>query len=157
MNSTLADIAKAKQLRQYFARNGRIYIVVNTTGEDVRLPTHLKGDPALRLVLNTRMPQPILIRDDVLESDFSFGGQVTACRIPMHAIWAAYVPEQGIDEGILWEADVPETIQSLVHAARSMELDESAESDPASEESSEDTDDAEEPGGRRVRHLRVVK
>lgn len=154
MNSTLADIAKAKQLREYFARNGRIYIVVNAPLEDVRLPDHLKGDPALRLVLNTRMPQPIYIRDDALESDFSFGGQVTSCRIPMHAIWAAYVPEQDIEQGILWEEDVPETIHALVNAARGVELD--AEPEVIDETASPESEESA-PAGRQVRHLRVVK
>lgn len=158
MNTTLADAAKAKQLREYFARHGRIYIVVNATLEDIRLPDHLKGDPALRLVLNTRMPQPILIRDHSLESDFSFGGQVTACRIPMHGIWAAYVPEQSLEQGIVWETDVPETIHALINAARGMEPDAVPEAEQKTEHEQPEADKEEEPaGGRRVRHLRVVK
>ena len=92
MSLSFADAAKAKELRDYFNRYGRIYIVVDATGDDVVLPDNLKGDPALRLVLSLRMPQQIHIRDDRLDSDFSFSGQIYACRIPMHTIWAAYQP-----------------------------------------------------------------
>ena len=51
-----AGVAKARKLREYFARHRRIYIVVNATGDDVIVPGHLHGDPALRLVLNAGSP-----------------------------------------------------------------------------------------------------
>ena len=74
MSLSFADAAKAKQLREYFAEHSRIYIVVDATSDDVDLPDSLKGDPALRLILNSRMPQMIHIREDALESNFSFSG-----------------------------------------------------------------------------------
>ncbi|MDX8405693.1 MAG: hypothetical protein R8K50_06020 [Mariprofundus sp.] len=119
MSLSFSDAAKAKQLREYFNRYGRIYIVVDATGDDVELPDNLKGDPALRLVLSLRMPQQIHIRDDRLESDFSFSGQVYACRIPMHTIWGAYQPEGELEQGIIWEDSVPEMIRSLVQEMQS--------------------------------------
>jgi len=163
MTIEFADAAKAKQLREFFARHGRIYIVVNATRDDVRVPPHLHGDPALRLVLNVRMPQPILIRDHVLESDFSFSGTPFHCVIPMQAIWAAYVPEKDIGSGIVWDADVPETIRAILSAARDLsgEADAGDESDESS--AGPDGDRAGEPSepasppGRKVGHLRVVK
>ncbi|MFQ5582218.1 MAG: ClpXP protease specificity-enhancing factor SspB [Mariprofundaceae bacterium] len=153
MSLSFADTAKAKKLREFFAKHGRIYIIVDATGDDVQLPDHLKGDPALRLVLNARMPQAIYIRDDTLESDFSFSGQTYACRVPMHAIWATYLPNDNIENGIIWEENVPETIRTIVQAVRDM----------TPERIETATDDAEhaekEPSlpGKKVRHLRVVK
>jgi len=114
MSLSFADAAKAKQLREYFNRHGRIYIVVDATGEDVLVPDNLRGDPALRLVLNMRMPQVIRIHDDSVVSDFSFSGQIFSCRIPMYTIWATYLPEGELEQGIIWDDSVPEMIKAIV-------------------------------------------
>lgn len=156
MSNSFSDMAKAKKLREYFAQHGRIYIVVDASAKDVRVPEHLKGDPALRLVLNVRMPQPIYFRENALESDFSFGGQIFPTRIPMHAIWAAYVPEQSIDNGILWENDVPDGIRSVVKAVRNLQGKKEAE-EAASAAAPESEKKAPVAKGRRVQHLRVIK
>ena len=152
MSLSFADAAKAKKLREFFARHGRIYIIVDATGDDVQVPDHLRGDPALRLVLNARMPQPIYIRDDALESEFSFSGEIYACRLPMHAIWATYLPDDNIENGIIWEENVPETIRTIVQAVRDMT--------PGKESSAEEAaadEKASSPPGKKVRHLRVIK
>ena len=103
MSLSFANAAKAKKLKAFFQQHGRIYIVVDATSDEVVVPGFLKGDPALRLVLNIRMPQVIHIRDDALESDFSFSGQICTCRIPMRQIWAAYLPEGDMEQGMIWE------------------------------------------------------
>jgi len=155
MTLNIADAAKARQLREFFQKHGRIYIVVDATSDEVDIPGFLRGDPALRLVLNVRMPQPIHIRDDMLESDFSFSGQVYTCRIPMQSIWAAYLPEGDMDHGIVWEEDVPETIRVVVKAVRNLSEEgneeQAAEAEPATEKKEENQT------GRKVGHLRVVK
>lgn len=161
MSIELAGAAKARELRKYFSRHGRIYIVVNTTGDDVLVPEHLRGDPALRLVLNVRMPQHIHIGDEALESDFSFSGSEFHCVIPMYAIWAAYIPEQQLENGILWENDVPETIRAVVKAVRNMgeEADDTPRLTAVQQNHAkpgEVKSDAEPNAGRRD-HLRVVK
>ncbi|PIP03161.1 MAG: hypothetical protein COW18_13925 [Zetaproteobacteria bacterium CG12_big_fil_rev_8_21_14_0_65_54_13] len=178
MSLSFADAAKAKELRDYFNRYGRIYIVVDATGDDVVLPDNLKGDPALRLVLSLRMPQQIHIRDDRLDSDFSFSGQIYACRIPMHTIWAAYQPEGELEQGIIWDDSVPEIIKSMVQAVRSNQPDDDSdqpsgdqEAEPAAAPSpmtvieggggavtgEEPAPAPDAPGERKVSHLRVVK
>ncbi len=119
MSLSFSDAAKAKKLRDYFNRHGRIYIVVDATQDDVLVPESLSGDPALRLVLNMRMPQMIHIHDDRLDSDFSFSGQIFSCQIPMHTIWAAYLPEGELEQGIIWDDSVPEMIKAIVQAVRS--------------------------------------
>ncbi len=127
MSLSFSDAAKAKQLRDYFSRYGRIYIVVDATREEVIVPESLRGDPALRLVLNVRMPQQIRIGDDLLDSDFSFSGQIFSCRIPMHTIWATYLPEGDLEQGIIWDDSVPEMIKAIVQAVRSNMSDEAAQ------------------------------
>ena len=75
----------------------------------------------------------------------------------MHAIWAAYVPEQKIENGILWEDDIPETLRAAVKAVHDTH-------EGNSESTTEDTPDTDalesenhqEPG-KRVGHLRVIK
>lgn len=124
MSLSFSDAAKAKKLREYFNRHGRIYIVVDATQDDVLVPESLSGDPALRLVLNMRMPQIIHINDDRLDSDFSFSGQTFSCQIPMHTIWAAYLPEGELEQGIIWDDSVPEMIKAIVQAVRSNMSDE---------------------------------
>ena len=133
MSLSFADAAKAKQLREYFAEHGRIYIVVDATSDDVDVPDSLKGDPALRLVLNSRMPQIIHIREDFLESNFSFSGVSYPCKIPMFKIWAAYLPEGDLEQGIIWDDCVPEMIRAIVKAVRSNMSDEELEADVSEE------------------------
>ncbi|MBN4076931.1 hypothetical protein JYT48_01520 [Mariprofundus ferrooxydans] len=124
MSLSFSDAAKAKKLREYFNRHGRIYIVVDATQDDVLVPESLSGDPALRLVLNMRMPQIIRINDDRIDSDFSFSGQIFSCQIPMHTIWAAYLPEGELEQGIIWDDSVPEMIKAIVQSVRSNMSDE---------------------------------
>ncbi|MCF7821374.1 MAG: hypothetical protein K9M17_02900 [Mariprofundaceae bacterium] len=161
MSLSFANAAKAKKLKAFFQQHGRIYIVVDATSDEVVVPGFLKGDPALRLVLNMRMPQVIHIREDALESDFSFSGQIYTCRIPMGRIWAAYLPEGDMEQGIIWEEDVPETIRAVVSAVRSLQEDTpDPERETAAIEASESGDSPEadeKPEEKRVRHLRVVK
>lgn len=153
MSISFSDAAKAKQLREYFARHGRIYIVVDATGDDVRVPEQFRGDPALRLVLNVRMPQPIFIRDDALESEFSFSGRPFPCRIPMHAIWAAYLPNGDLNAGIVWDDDVPEVIRSVVQAVRAHPGVRGEEPEAAGSAGEEGPPKVK----RQVRHLKVIK
>jgi len=105
---------KVRKLRRYFEQQGRIYIVVDATRQDVVLPEHLKGDPAVNLVLNIRMPQRIDIADDAVRSRFSFGGQSTDCEIPIDAIWASYVPGTNMEDGLVWKESVPEVVRSVM-------------------------------------------
>jgi len=161
MSLSFANAAKAKKLKDFFQQHGRIYIVVDATSDEVAVPDFLKGDPALRLVLNLRMPQAIHIREDALESDFSFSGRLHTCRIPMGRIWAAYLPEGDMEQGIIWEEDVPETIRAVVSAVRGLQEDtpdvEPLVSGVQPLEADEGPEPDEKPEEKKVRHLRVVK
>jgi len=164
MTIQFADLAKAKQLRDFFQQHGRIYVVVDATSDAVDVPDFLSGDPALRLALNVRMPQAIYINDDALTSNFSFSGQSHPCRIPMAYIWAAYQPDGDIEQGLIWEDSVPETIRVVVNAARALpevppDAPADVETDIKTEASAEatDSDATTQEKSRPVRHLRVVK
>lgn len=154
MALSFTDAAKAKKLKAFFQKHGRIYVIVDATSDEVVVPDFLKGDPALRLVLNLRMPQPIHIRDDALESDFSFSGQIYHCHIPMCRIWSAYLPEGDMEHGIVWEEDVPETIRAVVSAVRSLQEEGESEEQPSQPLPEPEPAVDEE---KKVRHLRVVK
>jgi len=161
LNARWSDAAKAKKLRSFFQKHGRIYIVVDASGKEVRVPEDFKGDPALQIVLNVRMPQSITFHDNALESELSFSGRVFPCHIPMHCIWAAYVPEHGLDAGILWENDVPDTVKTVVSTVRKLqEVDQQPVEDAegkaiSGSERVENT--GIQPAEKRGRHLRVVK
>jgi len=176
MSLSFSDAAKAKKLREYFNHHGRIYIVVDATQDDVLVPESLSGDPALRLVLNMRMPQMIHINDDRLDSDFSFSGQTFSCQIPMHTIWAAYLPDGELEQGIIWDDSVPEMIKAIVQAVRSNMSDEGVQALHDKKPTAATTDENSatesiitviEGGGkdqatdatqkRQTNHLRVVK
>jgi len=113
---------KAKQLRDYFNKYGRIFILVDATSHDVQLPDALKGDVALPLVLNSRMPQPIYIKDTHLESNFSFSGIAHQCVIPMSRIWAAYLPDSDLSSGLVWDDAMPETMKLVQHKGEESEM-----------------------------------
>jgi stringent starvation protein B len=159
MKRRFANAAKARKLREYFERHKRILIVVDASRDDVIVPEHLRGDPALKLVLNVRMPQPIYIRDDCLESNFSFSGQPFACRIPMECIWAAYLSNQDVDDGILWEEDIPESVREVLRAVRNMQQDSQAARMSRSSPEKDLGEVSHEKGAqpRKKKHLRVVK
>ncbi|MDQ6989648.1 MAG: ClpXP protease specificity-enhancing factor SspB [Mariprofundaceae bacterium] len=161
MTINFTDALKAKKIRDFFNQHGRVYIVVDATSDDITLPDFLRGDPALRLVLNVRMPQPIYIRDTFIESDFSFSGAVYTCIVPMHLIWATYLPGGDMSTGFVWEEDVPETVQTVIGAVRELKDSPAPElavlnQAYAAKKDTEAELDAEHKG-RKVRHLRVVK
>lgn len=156
MSINFGDALKAKKIRQYFNEKGRIYIVVDATSDDVMVPDFLKGDPALRLVLNTRMPQPIYIRDSFIESNFSFSGVSHHCVIPMNQIWAAYLPDADMESGMVWDENMPETVKIVLEAAD--ELKDRVEDQIPVESAAEVESTVQKPEkGRKVGHLRVIK
>jgi len=160
MSICFEDALKAKKLRNFFTEHGRIYIVVDASCDEVMVPDFLRGDAGLRLVLNSRMPQQIHIRDGFVESNFSFSGASHHCVIPMGSIWAAYLPDASLESGIVWEEDVPETIQLMMQAMDELGID--GEPDLKDQVISKDDSESikKDPSavaGRQVGHLRVVK
>ncbi len=141
------DALKAKQLREYFYEHKRIFILVDATADDVELPEHLKGEHALPLVLNVRVPEPIYIRDTFLESNFSFSGVKHHCVIPMGRIWAAYLPGKDLSSGIVWENAMPEVVKLVMQGAE----------DIKQKRQVDKTEPPKPVKGKKFGHLRVVK
>jgi len=159
MSVNFEDALKAKKLRDFFYEHKRIFILVDATADDVKLPEHLKHEYALPLVLNARMPQPIHIRDSFLESNFSFSGVSQHCVIPMKRIWAAYLPEKDLSSGMLWETDIPESVKEHVQQEVNMPKEGMQTlADAAMKKTSSVAEKTKTlDSGRKVRHLRVVK
>ena len=153
MSINFQDALKAKKLRDFFHETGRIYVVVDATRDEVDVPDFLRGDPALRLVLNARMPQPIYIRDSFIESNFTFSGVAHHCVLPMNCIWAAYQPDLSLDSGLLWDDDIPETVQAMMASISDLEEGEQI----VEEESKEDKSRVASTKGKKFGHLRVIK
>ncbi|MDQ6973764.1 MAG: ClpXP protease specificity-enhancing factor SspB, partial [Mariprofundaceae bacterium] len=155
--------AKAKQLNDYFQHAGRIYIVVDGTADNVNIPDYLKGDPALRLALNVRMPQPIHIRADGVASVLSFSGKSHDCFIPLQSIWGAYQPDSDLENGLIWEDAVPEVIRQAMLA----HVTETPSSIASKDAEASTTTPEQKPKGSTVKdvptrptkapHLRIVK
>ena len=152
MSINFEDALKAKRLREFFHEKGRIYVVIDASRDEVDVPDFLKGDPALRLVLNARMPQPIYIRDSFLESNFTFSGTAHHCVVPMNCIWAAYQPDLSMDSGLIWNDAIPETVQAMMAM-----IDDLEEGEQIVEEPKEEKPQVESVKGRKVGHLRVIK
>jgi len=157
MGSHMENSAKSRKLKEYYARNGRIFIVIDATRNDVKAPKHLLGDPALKLVLNVRMPQPIYFHHDYLESNFSFSGRSVACHIPMQAIWAAYLPNKESEGGILWEEDIPESVQIVLKSVRNQQEIDSQSNQPVSIDKAKPIDTEKAAPKKGKSYLRIVK
>ncbi|MDX8376720.1 MAG: ClpXP protease specificity-enhancing factor SspB [Mariprofundales bacterium] len=149
---------KAKQLHDYFMQQGRIFIVVDATQDNVELPQHCLEDPSLRLILNTRMPHRIIIDDKGVHTTLSFGGIAHTCFIPLDSIWAAYfsADEDMFDKGLVWEESMPALMRTMFNAI----LD---EGDAKLADDDADADDIytikttePTPNNRRA-HLRIIK
>lgn len=173
----LHRVAKAKQLQAFLQEQVRIYIMVDATRDDVDVPEFLQGDPALRLVLNLRMPQIITIDYASIRSDLSFSGQVHACTIPLDAVWAACDKNGDMTAGLFWEESVPSLMREAMRVLSDVDLADStiehsvddivARISLASESDSR-LEDAEKPGEEadtkpgsskraKASHLRVIK
>ncbi|MDQ6963513.1 MAG: ClpXP protease specificity-enhancing factor SspB [Mariprofundales bacterium] len=150
----LAAARRAKELRDYFDSSGRIHIVVDATRDDVQVPPHLKGDHALCLLLNVRMPQIIEINRDGVKSTLSFSGNPFDCFIPIDAIWAAYQPNMSLDQGIIWLEQIPLALQQAV-ASMIEPADDKSDGTPT-ESDTPPPPDQEGSSGRRKGHLRIV-
>ncbi|MDQ6991801.1 MAG: ClpXP protease specificity-enhancing factor SspB [Mariprofundaceae bacterium] len=162
MSIDFSQQAKAKQLNDYFQDVGRIYIVVDASAEAVDIPDYLKGDPALRLALNVRMPQPIYIKAKGVSSVLSFSGKNYDCFIPLQHIWGAYQPDGDLENGLIWEDAVPDVIRKVMQAQISKEPSSIAPDDAdiiTDEKPKEEQPTVEDVPTRptKVPHLRIVK
>ncbi|MGN7613736.1 ClpXP protease specificity-enhancing factor SspB [Magnetococcales bacterium HHB-1] len=101
-------MTKSDVVRLLLDRHGRVMLCIDATYAKVDVPRRFKQDSGLRLVLNQRMPQPIDIYQDRIESELRFGGIPHFCIIPMASLWGAFNPDSG--QGQFWQESMPEAV-----------------------------------------------
>lgn len=84
-------------------------LCLDATHHGVAVPRRFAMDRGLRLVLSSRMPQPIEIGLTTIESELRFGGIPHYCIIPYDALWGAFNPDSG--HGMFWPASMPPDIR----------------------------------------------
>lgn len=100
---------KPEVIRFLLETEGRVMLCVDATLEGVDVPRRFQRDRELRLVLNVRMPQPIYVQPDHIESELRFGGVPHHCIVPLTAVWGAYNPDTG--HGVFWPDSMPDIIR----------------------------------------------
>lgn len=99
---------KARVIRFLLGTEGRIMLCLDAAWEGVEVPRRFLDDPALMLVLNREMPQPIHFLSDAVASELRFGGIPHYCIIPYAALWSVFNPDS--IRGMLWLDSVPERV-----------------------------------------------
>lgn len=84
---------------------GDTMLCLDARCQGVRVPPEHTRNPALRLILNLNFPHPIDVTDEGISANLAFGGQRTACYVPMEALWAAFNPET--TQGMMWPDSMP--------------------------------------------------
>jgi len=119
-------------------KSGMTQIVLDSRAKGCVLPTHLLGNPELRINLSHNFEGKLLLDDDTIVAELSFKGVVSLCVIPWKAVYVAF--SNVVDQfGAAWPEDAPP--ESLMYQV--------AGKPPQEEE------DVFE--GKRYGHLRVVK
>lgn len=101
---------KAEVVRFLLEQEGRVMLCIDATQDGVDAPKRLTSDQGLRLILNEKMPQPIDVGKDAIESELRFGGIPHYCIIPYVALWGAFNPDTG--HGMFWPESMPEAIRT---------------------------------------------
>lgn len=99
---------KASVIRYLLKTEGRVMLCLDASREGVDVPRRFRNDPALMLVFNTNMPQPIDIGKESVSSELRFGGIPHYCVIPYTALWSAFNPDT--NHGMFWSDSVPSSV-----------------------------------------------
>ncbi len=87
---------------------GRIMLCLDATYSGVEVPSRFKNDTDLKLILNSKMPNPIEIGEDAVRSELRFGGIPHYCTIPFDAIWSVFNPDT--NHGMMWPESMPHDV-----------------------------------------------
>ncbi|MBF0611012.1 MAG: hypothetical protein G8345_22260 [Magnetococcales bacterium] len=105
---------KMEVVKYFLEKEGRVMLCVDASFPGVEVPRRFAGDKGLRLILSVRMPQPIEIGSETIESELRFNGIPHYCILPYGAMWGAYNPDSG--HGLFWPADMPLEIRDSYEA-----------------------------------------
>ena len=100
---------KAEVIRLLLETEGRVMVCLDAAYEGVDVPSRFAGDRGLMLVLNRKMPQPIEVGAEAVESELRFGGVPHYCVIPYGAIWSVFNPDT--NHGMLWPESMPDSVR----------------------------------------------
>lgn len=92
----------------YLLDKGDAMVCLDARNLGVKVPKHLKNNPALSLVFNVKFRRPIEIKQEGICTTLSFQGRPSKCAIPFASIWAIFVPS--LKEGQVWEASIPKDV-----------------------------------------------
>jgi stringent starvation protein B len=93
-------------VRDLMGRGSSAHLLVDATREGVDVPDSVRDQWKQKLVLdlNPSWPMNIVYDEQGMELDLSFGGLLSRCRIPFHAVWAVVNPS---GKGHVFHANVP--------------------------------------------------
>jgi len=86
MDRDEANIAK-RELCEKLLTPGTVMLVVDTRRHGVTVPSHLAGDPKLRLNIDYRFGAAMTVDDWGVNATLSFGGDEFDCVLPWEAIY----------------------------------------------------------------------
>ncbi|MBF0622880.1 MAG: hypothetical protein HQL54_13245 [Magnetococcales bacterium] len=111
---------KSEVVRLLLELEGRVMLCLDATRKEVEVPRRFVSDPGLRLILNSKMPQPIEITEKAIESELRFSGIPHYCVIPYGALWGAFNPDTG--HGMFWPNSMPKDIRENLDMDQAFQL-----------------------------------
>jgi stringent starvation protein B len=102
------QLNKGEVIQLLLDTEGRIMLCLDATYSGVDVPSRFKNDTNLMLILNSKMPHPIHIGKESIQSELRFGGVPHFCLIPYDAIWSAFNPDT--NHGMMWQDSMPDDV-----------------------------------------------
>lgn len=101
---------KGDVIRHLLEVEGRLMLCLDASCSGVDVPSRLKRDRSLMLILNRKMPHPIDIGEEAVCSELRFGGVPHFCTVPYDAIWSVFNPDT--NHGMMWPESMPAEVLS---------------------------------------------
>lgn len=106
-----AGAADKRGMVESLLEQGAILVHIDARGDDVVVPTRLRGDAKLVLRFGYALTPAIVdlaVDERGIAGTLTFGGQPFHCELPWRSIYAAIV--EGADKGMVWPEDIPEVV-----------------------------------------------
>lgn len=92
-----------------------VLITLDARADQVMVPSHLQGDPQLRLNLSFRFGLPIEITETGVSVTLTFGGVPSECFLPWHSIYMFVSHSTG--QPFMFPADIPADVAPIAEDA----------------------------------------
>ena len=94
---------------------GKTQTLVNSDSPTVRVPGHLKKNPALLISWSYKFGLPDFEIDEFgVRGTLTFKGEPFHVDLPWVDVWMIYRPEDGIDSRRIWKQSAPSELSSLI-------------------------------------------